>query len=229
MKIFDVSQGVADLIFNAANIGLIVGAALVLVATIAVFWTGGIRERYAEIRISGNEAETAKANADVGKANAEITKAKAAIAEANARALEAQLALEKFKAAREIPPEQRARIAEKLKQFSGQEFIGLVATSVGDAWGLWQRINLTLEMAGWVRLPPPGLAVGTPPAGVPRTPDAGVIVFFYAQLWADLHLRAEALAAALTAEGIPAGAGPAPVPSVQNPRALAIVIGPKSQ
>lgn len=69
MSIFDLSQPLADTLFGWSNVTLTVGAFLVLVGTIGVFWTGGIRERYADERISKNEAETAAARATAALAN----------------------------------------------------------------------------------------------------------------------------------------------------------------
>ncbi|MFH2210661.1 MAG: hypothetical protein ABIJ01_03385 [Pseudomonadota bacterium] len=69
MSVFDLSQSLADTLFGWSNAALTVGAFLVLVGTIGVFWTGGIRERYADERISKNEAETAAAKATAAVAN----------------------------------------------------------------------------------------------------------------------------------------------------------------
>jgi hypothetical protein len=69
MSVFDISQPLADALSGWSNVALTVGAFLVLVGTIGVFWTGGIRERYADERISKNEAETATAKATAAVAN----------------------------------------------------------------------------------------------------------------------------------------------------------------
>ena len=65
---FNVSLPVADAVFTWANVVLVVGAVLALVGTAAVFWSTGIRERYADERIAANEAETAKAKAETARA-----------------------------------------------------------------------------------------------------------------------------------------------------------------
>ena len=152
-------------------------------------------------------------------------------ADANARAFEAQLALEKFKRPRSISAEQRNAIAESMKQFAGQLYFGMVASDVADAWDIWREISLSLELAGWKRLPPPGLAARQygPPAGIALAPQAGVMVFGSAgqttpQETMATHERGKALAAKLTQESIIAGAGFAgDVPA----NTIAIVIGPK--
>jgi hypothetical protein len=153
------------------------------------------------------------------------------IADANARVAEAQLELEKFKKPRSISVEQRNRIAEAMKEFAGQQYFGMVASGVPDAWDIWREISLSLEMAGWKRLPPPGLPVSQygPPAGIPLAPQAGVMVISSVRNSTPeenmaLHERAKALAAQLTDESIVAGAGF----SIElNPNTIAIVIGPK--
>src|SRR5262249_44053298 len=80
------------------------------------------------------------------------------IAELKKETAAAQLELAKLKAPRTILPEQRVRISELMHEFAGQEYWGMVASDVADAWDLWREISLSLELAGWRRLPPPGLA-----------------------------------------------------------------------
>jgi hypothetical protein len=152
-------------------------------------------------------------------------------AKANAQALEAQLALEKFKAPRAISVEQRNRIVEEMKQFAGQQYFGMVASEVADAWNIWREIGLSLELAGWKRLAPPGLAVTQygPPAGIPLAPQPGVMILVSAAHDTPsenmrLYGVAKALAAKLTDESIIAGAGFA---ADLQPNTIAIVIGPK--
>lgn len=75
MSVFDITQTLADALFGWSNAALTAGAFLVLVGTVGVFWTGGIRERYADERISNNEAETATARATAALANARAANA----------------------------------------------------------------------------------------------------------------------------------------------------------
>lgn len=116
-----------------------------------------------------------------------------------------------------------------MKRFSGQEYSGMVASDVGDAWDIWREISLSLELANWHKLPPSGLAATQygPPASITIAPQLGVMVLFAGIRWKELHARAQALADAITAEGIAAGAGPASMD--QTPNAIIIVIGPKPQ
>jgi len=152
-------------------------------------------------------------------------------AEATARALDAQVALEKFKAPRSISPEQRSRITEEMKKFAGQEFFGMVASDIADAWDIWREISLSLELAGWKQINAPGPQTSQygPPAGIAVAPQAGVMVFadvgnFTPEKTTALHDRAKSLAAKLTLESIVAGAS---ISIAENPGTIAIVVGPK--
>jgi hypothetical protein len=57
--------------------------------------------------------------------------------------------LAQLKAPRAISPDQRNRIAEKMKQFAGQQYTGLIGSGVADAGDLWREIGLSLDSAGW--------------------------------------------------------------------------------
>ena len=235
----------ASLWFDIFNGVLLAGALFVAVGTWGTIKTASIKERYSDERIAANEAETkrsiadsdaakegtAKANERIAELSTQAEQLRKGTAEATARALEAQVALEKFKAPRAISVDQRNRIAEQMKQFAGQQYFGMVASDVADAWDIWREISLSLELAGWNRLPPPGLQVSQygPPAGIPLAPQAGVMVLgsagrSTAEETMATHERAKALAAALTDEAIVAGPGF----STELPaNTIAIVIGPK--
>ena len=69
MSMFEVSEGVAKTIHTAGNILVVVGAVFGVLGAIGVFWGGGVRDRFAAIRLSDNTTATAKANADAARAN----------------------------------------------------------------------------------------------------------------------------------------------------------------
>jgi hypothetical protein len=69
VSMFDVSLDIANTLFIVSNVLLVVGALFGVVGAFGVFYAGGIRERYADERISTNEASTARALADAAKAN----------------------------------------------------------------------------------------------------------------------------------------------------------------
>ena len=66
---FDITLPKANLIFNLANIALIVGAVLVAIGTIAAIWAGGIRDRFADERIQVNDSLTGTAREEAARAN----------------------------------------------------------------------------------------------------------------------------------------------------------------
>lgn len=163
---------------------LVVGAC----STGLVIWMGNIKE--SELKLSLSSAHV----------SAEAAKAEAAIA--NKIAAEANLELAKFKAPRTLNDEQKKRISEKLKPFSGQKFSGLVASSVFDARSLWESLVSALISADWILSDPKGLALGNPPAGVPIDPEVGVTIIVREDLYDELGPQAQALAKALIEEGI---------------------------
>ena len=58
---FDIPLDLANAIYNTANVVLILGAILIAGGTLTAIWTGGIRDRFADERISQNENEAAQA------------------------------------------------------------------------------------------------------------------------------------------------------------------------
>jgi len=77
---FSITSQVADAIYAWSNVLLVLGATLALVGTAGVFWSGGVREKFADERISANEAETAKAKAETAQAKLEQERLKALMA-----------------------------------------------------------------------------------------------------------------------------------------------------
>jgi hypothetical protein len=135
-------------------------------------------------------------------------------------------------APRTLNEKERNRIAEKMKQFAGQEYTGLVGSGVADASDLWREIGLSLDLAGWQYwccIPQPSRTIARLPYGgheVSITPAApeGILI-----LWQGAAQIAptEALAKALRAEGILAGSGP--TMPIGYPNTVVIEIGPKPQ
>lgn len=77
---FNITQQAADAIYSWSNVLLVLGATLALIGTAGVFWSGGVRERFADERISANEAETARAKAETAQAILEQERLKALMA-----------------------------------------------------------------------------------------------------------------------------------------------------
>jgi len=152
----------------------------------------------------------------------------ALLSEARERANEAELELARLKTPRMLTPEQQRRVAAKLEKFAGQEFEGQVAPGSEDARPLLEALDKALSAAQWVRVPPSGLAVGDPPAGVPLAPNSGVTVFVAASRANEFAPIAQSLAAALMAEGIIAGVSASAGPRMeQRPNVIVIEIGRK--
>jgi hypothetical protein len=91
LSMFSITSPVADAIFTYANILLVVGAVLAFVGTAGVFWSTGIRERFADERIAANEAETARAKAEAAQARLEQERLKAQMAWRRVSPAQAQL------------------------------------------------------------------------------------------------------------------------------------------
>jgi hypothetical protein len=152
----------------------------------------------------------------------------ALLAEARERANEAELELAKIKTPRMLTTEAQRRVAAKLQRFAGQEFAGQVAPGSDDARPLWETLAKALTAAGWVRVPPIGLAVGDPPAGVPLVPNSGVTAFVAASRANEFAPIAQLLAAALMAEGIIAGVSASAGPQMeQRPAVIVVEVGRK--
>lgn len=76
----NIPLSLANTIYFIANILLVFGAVLALVGTMGIFWSGNLRERYADERIAINEAQTAHAKAEAAKAQLETERLKAQVA-----------------------------------------------------------------------------------------------------------------------------------------------------
>jgi hypothetical protein len=142
-----ISSEMADRLFAISNIVLIAGATAVLAGTIGAIVTSSVRERFADERLSSNEAETRRATADsdVAKRDSETARANAAAANERAALLEKdaaqlRLALEAAKeeterisqgvSSRHVLPAQRALIAAALRDKSFS--ISIVTWSAGE-------------------------------------------------------------------------------------------------
>jgi hypothetical protein len=107
MSLLNFSENAAGQIYSASNIGLIIGAILVALATFGSIWSGGVLARGADRKLSENIAETAKANEGQAIANAEAAKA-------NERATQLELASAKFQKEAAEARLELARLQEKM-------------------------------------------------------------------------------------------------------------------
>jgi outer membrane murein-binding lipoprotein Lpp len=141
----------------------------------------------------------------------EIASVNAQAAEANRRAAEAQLALEKFKAPRTLTPEQRGRIVDKLKQFSGTEYDITVSSADPEILDFVFKVELVLSTAGWIELDWKGTGEGLRRTQGQKIIREGVsVIDVKIGVMVDQPLKlfefAQALSDALEAEGVTAAA-----------------------
>lgn len=143
-SIFNLSLPLANAVYFASYVMVVIGAVLTLVGTIGLFWSDGIRDKYADERIASNEAATAVANAEAAKANAEAAGARA---EAAALQVEAER-LKRLVSWRRLSPLQHKTLVAHLR---GKLPEGLWVETVGDdpeASQLHQDLIRAFEEAG---------------------------------------------------------------------------------
>jgi hypothetical protein len=147
------------------------------------------------------------------------------ISESNARTKEAELALAKLKAPRTLSLEAQARIVEKVKPFSGQEYAFSI-TPGPDALSFLELLEVALKEAGWVRGPPLGtITVDDGRVAVSLFKAPGVRIQVAPAT--SLHdAAARVLAGALVEEEIAAEAATSPDVAAR-PTVIQIVIGLK--
>jgi hypothetical protein len=206
----DISSSLADRLFALSNVVLITGASAVLIGTIGAIVMSGVREQFANERMSANETATAQAIAesDVAKRDAAAATERAALAEQ--RAAEANLELARLKTPRSLSPDQQRRVASKLRPFAPTRFDVSVIVGDPEAIALLVQIAATLETAGWVWIewnhPTGPFMTVYSLAGKPNVGQEGASTSVRVEVHAD-HLpefraAASQLIAALTAEGI---------------------------
>jgi hypothetical protein len=162
---------------------------------------GAIKERFADERIAENEAETARALESAAQAAQRASEADAQAARANARALEAGLELARFKAPRELTTPQQSELSRALSSFVGQKYTAVIVPAGFDVGVFWQSLDVALSGASWSRVPPAGLAVGNPPAGVSVGHEIGITVGLMPEAPAATLAAAKALIDALAEAG----------------------------
>jgi hypothetical protein len=176
--------------------------------------------------------QTAALTADAEKSRADIAEANVRAAQAEQRAAEANLELARMKAPRTLSAEQQDRIVSKLRSFAGIKFdVGLVQGDV-EAAELLVTIEAVLQKAGWNEIDWDG---GDIVLKRGARPTAGIVTAANVAIAADPEKRdavlgkaAEALAAALNADGILSVGASAAGFIAKNKEALHILIGRKT-
>lgn len=119
MWIADVSENAANTVYSWANIALVVGSVLALAGTIGAVWSGGIRERYAQQKLSDNVTATANAEEAAAKANERAQKVALDLATQQERAAKAEADLIELRQrikSRHLTVDQRRQLVQMLQQ-----------------------------------------------------------------------------------------------------------------
>lgn len=144
-----------------------------------------------------------------------------------AQALHTATEIEKQQSPRTISNLQANEIVAIVREFAGQKYTAVLAPAGNDVRPLWERLNQILTHAGWIRVDPAGLAVGSPPAGVLVAPTPGISLGIAPGSHESLGPRVAALASSLNRISINA----VPVydrdPKENRLDIITIVIGPK--
>jgi hypothetical protein len=187
------------------------------------------------------QLELTQLNNETARLTKESTDARAAIAGANERAAEAtkkaqeaSLELAKFKAPRALTQEQRGRIADKLKQFSGTEYDIAISENDPEILDFVSLVEIVLSTAEWTELDWKGTGEGLIRGrGKPiirlGASVKNVVIGVNENQPRKLMESAQALSDALMVEDIEATAGwhtPHEMSST-NPNAIHILIGRK--
>lgn len=241
----EMSLASANLINGVANWFLLASLITGAVSTFFIVKTTDVKEEFWEKARHTAEGRIAELNAEAARLSAEATSARSAIAEANAKgaasneraalaeqkAAEAQLALERFKAPRQLDPTARPRAVSKLAPYAGTNVAVFVLAEGPEAVGLGAAITDLLREAGLDAISWQWTGAGS---------ATGVLVC--AKPNEGVDGPAEAILSALTVEGVAAAAltwpgrweevggmlnGPNPPNPIAPP--IRVVVGSKPQ
>lgn len=203
-----ISFGTANLLHAISSYVLVLGVLLTAVGTIGQLWMGYIKEGYQK---------------------AEISEARTAAQESGERAQSAEEEIQKIQAPRSFNAEVRSSVINRLEQFPGQIFTGVIAPSGIDTRRLWIAIDGLLQKSGWNRVEPAGLASGDPPAGIAIESQPGVIVAIDQEYYEAVGEPARALVEELNNSGIETKLGFGRDHKEKRDNIITIRIGPKPQ
>jgi hypothetical protein len=132
----------ANHIADIANWFFIGSLVVGVVSTVLIVWMAGVKEGYWEQdrRESGERLAALATQGDQLRKDT---------ADANARAAEAQLALERYKAPRELTGDQQAKIVAVLRKFAGQEYGVTTFWDLKEPLAFAELLNRLLQIAGW--------------------------------------------------------------------------------
>jgi hypothetical protein len=148
-----------NLLATQADVLLFLGAVLGIVGTLAVFWSKGELKRHEDLRLSANEAETARANEAAARAAERASEADAHAAEAHQAAEQERLAPAKIEARiapRALTQAQQNELTAALSEFTDQR--GTVIASPRTPESEWFARVLSAPLAAeWKMNLLPGL------------------------------------------------------------------------
>jgi len=179
------SPGTAAWLYDAANVGLIIGLILTAVATVLVVWMGNIKEEHLRREIANTQERAASAEQRA--------------AEANQKAEEEHLARVKIEAQlapRSLNKAQREAILDKLSAFKGSRINIFTFGETPEIIQLTSSLSTLLRAAGW------NLEVWNAVGG---GSVSGVLVLTRTASDKSIENAANALVSALNESGIAAG------------------------
>ncbi len=192
------SAGTASWLYYLANIGLIIGLVVGVASTILVVWMGNVKEDYLNDALADSRERTASLERQSGQFELEIAQANTRAAEANRIAESERLArmkIEQRLADRSLTDAQLTAIADKVKPFSGQEFLVTTYWGLKEPLSITNRIYAALDSAGWKYVKHKGVKnlIGM---------ASGVFVNVHPTADEQTKKAAASLVSALTVEGI---------------------------
>lgn len=143
-----------SLFYNLANIGLIVGLVIGVVSTVVLVWMGAIKESYLNTDLSDSRERTALLEQKTNEAKILIAEAEEKASIADKKAAEAILALEKFKAPREINEEEGKVLIKAIGNYKGQEYSITTFWDLEEPLSFSNRLHYLLQKSEWKFIPP---------------------------------------------------------------------------
>jgi hypothetical protein len=222
--------------------GMVLAGSLFIgfVCTVMIIWLGIVKEHHwdlareaAQVRIAELNNETARLHANDLLTNNSLlaglqtARANAIAAEAN-RSLAQAIAVAQGLVKREDTSEltRVLYIVSRVAPFAGKKFDAVVTSSAVSIGGLLGSIKGTLKQAGWIEIERDDPTAGTGIFSMDRGSSPGLVrIDVDASKDSELLHAAEALAAALNAEGIAATVEPKAETDAANINVIHIFVG----
>lgn len=151
MWIADLSENAANTVYSCANLALVIGSVLALAGTIGAVWSGSIRERYAQQKLSDNVAATASAEEAAASANERAQRVALDLAQQQERAAKAEADLIDLKQrvkSRHLTAGQRQQLMQMLQQ-KPKASLYIVWEGDEETHDFALEISSAVKEAGW--------------------------------------------------------------------------------